>query len=165
MPNLHRWRGIVQGAVLAGGSLVAAAQSVAQAPAGLMVVTDSPQALVRVAVLPEQYSKARGIPLQVQIEGREGAALLLPGGVQAASAMALLQVRCPSGVWAIEKLLAYGGAQGSGTVQVVGSAPSDQLMWNRLAGSPQASAPGLLVLWMEMATAKVCASQKPPSRW
>lgn len=176
MPYRYPWAAVVLGAVLAASAAGTAAQSLPSAVAGpqvaaavaspgsVMTVVDTAQALVQAVVLPAEYGKAKAIALQVQIEGR-GRPLLLPGNVQAASAMVQLQARCPSGVWALERLTSYEGPQGTGASRVVGAAPSDQLLWNRLAGSAHAQSPGLLLLWLEQATIQLCASQKPPSRW
>ena len=123
--------------------------------AGLEVVFESPQVLVQAGPMPAEMGKARAVPVQVLIDGI-GVPLRMPGGTQAASAVAYMQVRCQGGVWAIERLTAFEAAGGKGAALVSGQAPAGQLSWNRLDRKSQPT-PSLLMEWLDLAAARQCA--------
>lgn len=140
-------------AVVCWGS--AAAQPQPLLPQSMVEVYRSASAQVQVAERPASEAKAGAVAGLVYLQGL-GAPLVLQGGVQAASALAQLQVRCRGGVWAVEGLTAYDGPQASGAVVMTGQSPAGQLSWHRIhdAGPSQ---PGLLRLWLGMAAARICA--------
>ena len=129
-----------------------------ESAAGIRVeVFESSQVVVHAQVLPMKYSKARGLPIQVLVNAKD-ATLLLPGGIDARSALVKLQVRCLGPVWAAEQLIAFDGPGGTGAMKVSGLAPEGQLTWN-VTSTAEKRKSSMLMQWLEAAAAKVCISQ------
>lgn len=151
MAGIKQWTAVFAGVCWL--SATAASPSGAVAPT-LQTVYRSPQVLVQAATLAPEQSKAKALPIQVVIDGL-GVPLLLPGGTQASSAVVHMQVRCQSGVWAVEKLTAFDGPAGSGALRASGQTPAGQLSWNRLKPS-EAPNRALLQGWLDQAADQQC---------